>query len=225
MMTLTNHKLLWFRVGSIFVSAFFAIIVAVDVNGYFMFPLFLLQLVSFLIASKLKYERKEKSLVSISRGGIVAIIIVYTCAIALGVTVSMTASRPMEAIGLLLIYVVILDALVAIPFVLSFTNYSEWQRVRYVPGAHSNHADSQMFKPYADSDLIANDSDTYWHQSPHYTAASIDSSPDVNPASGLIMIDDAIDVAGNFYGFNDHSFSNDISQTNQFSDYDYHNNN
>lgn len=224
-MTLTNHKLLWFRIGSIFVSAFFAIIVAVDVNGYFMFPLFLLQLVSFLIALKLKYKRKEKSLVSISRGGIVAIIIVYTCAIALGVAVSMTASRPMEAIGLLLIYVVILDALVAIPFVLSFTNYSEWQRVRYVPGTHSNHADSQMFKPYADSDLIANDSDTYWHQSPHYTASSIDSSPDVNPASGLIMVDNAIDVAGNFYGFNDHSFSNDISQTNQFSDYDYHNNN
>lgn len=224
-MTLTNHKLLLFRIGSIFVSAFFAIIVAVDVNGYFMFPLFLLQLVSFLIASKLKYKRKEKSLVSISRGGIVAIIIVYTCAIALGITVSMTASRPMEAIGSLLIYVVILDALVAIPFVLTFTNYFELQRVHYASGTLGNLADSQVVTGYTDSGSISHDSGTYWHQSPHYTDSGIDSSSAVNPASGLIMVNDAIDVAGNFYGFNDHSFSNDISQTNQFSDYDYHNNN
>lgn len=88
-----------------------------------------------------------------------------------------------------------------------------------------NHADGHMTTRYVDYDLIATDSDTYWYQSPHYTASSIDSSTDVNPASGLIMIDDAIDVAGNFYGFNDHSFSNDNSHISQFSDYDYHNNN
>lgn len=222
---ITNHKLLKYRVISLLLSAVFSLVVYMDVKEYSMAPLFLLQLVSFLLAFKLKRKRKGKSLVSISRGGIVAIIIVYTCAIALGVTVSMTASRHMDAIFLILFYVVCLDALMAIPFVLSFTDKTKWQRVNYAPGTHSNNADSQIFKPYDDSGLSAHDSDTYWHQSPHYIASSIDSSPAVNPASGLIMIDDAIDVAGNFYGFNDHSFSNDISQSNQFSDYDYHNNN
>lgn len=106
----------------------------------------------------------------------------------------------------------------------SLTN-DKWQRSNHKSGFDDNLIGNQMIMPYADSGLIADDSDTYWHQSPHYTASSIDSSPDVNPASGLIMVDNAIDVAGNFYGFYDHSFSNDISQTNQFSDYDYHNNN
>ena len=224
-MKVTNHDLLRFRGISPIIAFIYAMAVYIDVNQHVMFPFVFLQMILILIAKRLKKKKGERSCGVVHKGALLIIMFVYGLALALGILVSMTASSAIEAISLLLIYVVFLDALMAIPFVLSFTNYFELQRVRYASGTHSNHADSQMFKPYDDSGLSAHDSDTYWHQSPHYTASSIDSSPDVNPASGLIMVDNAIDVAGNFYGFNDHSFSNDISQTNQFSDYDYHNNN
>jgi len=224
-MIISNHKLLKFRILSPIVATIFAVAVYAEVKEYFMFPLVFLQLAALVIAIKFKYKKNEKSVAVISRGASVLLITLYVMAMSMGVMVAIQSANLAHSIAVACFYVVILDAIMAIPFVLSFTNYSEWQRVRYVPGTHSNHADSQMFNLYDGSGLNAHDSDTYWHQSPHYTASSIDSSPDVNPASGLIMVDNAIDVAGNFYGFNDHSFSNDISQTNQFSDYDYHNNN
>ena len=224
-MKITNHDLLKLRVISPIIAFIYAMAVCIDVSQHVMFPFVLLQMIIILIAKRLKKKKGERSCGVVHKGVLLFIMFVYGLAIALGILVSMTATSAIEAISLLLIYVVFLDALMAIPFVLSFTNYFELQRVHYAAGTHGNSADSTMVRTYDDSGLSDYDSDSYWHQSPHYTDSSIDSSSAVNPASGLIMVNDAIDVAGNFYGFNDHSFSNDISQTNQFSDYDYHNNN
>lgn len=46
----------------------------------------------------------------------------------------------------------------------------------------------------AGTDLLAN--------SYHENSCTLDSSPDINPASGLPMMDTLLDVAGNLYGIN-----------------------
>lgn len=152
---ITNHNLLKFRIVSILVAAVFALDVYIDVNEYFMFPLFILQLVTFLLALLLKQKRKEESLVIISRGGSIALLLIYICAIVMGVFVSMTTSRPVDTIFLLLIYVVILDALMSIPFVLSFTDKTKWQSSYSGSGfgndSSVNSANGQAVTGYTDS--------------------------------------------------------------------------
>lgn len=84
------------------------------------------------------------------------------------------------------------------------------------------HANGQTVTAYADSDYNASDYD--WPQSNYHTSSFSDSSLVVNPASGLPMINDATDVAGNVYGFGEPMFPSYDHDTNQFSDFDYHNN-
>lgn len=227
-MITSNHKLLKFRTISLFVSAFFAIAVYVDVSGIFMLPLFLLQLATFSLAFLLKRKRKQKSLVKINPPASIVIVVIYICAIALGVFASMNASRTTEAVCSLLIYVVCLDALLAIPFTLSFTDRSKWQHVApasgFVAGSSLHDTNGQMVTAFADSDYSATDRDMYWPQNDYHTNSAFDSSPGVNPASGLPMVNDVMDVGGNVYGFGEPTFSNDSFNTNQFSDFDYHNN-
>lgn len=149
----------------------------------------------------------------------------YFFALVIGLMAFLGEARIEERITSLLLPVIVIDLIMSILSIGFLLPESALYSPNNSSSSDGNSLNSAMVGPYGNSGLSAHDSDTYWHQSPHYTASSIDSSPAVNPASGLIMIDNAIDVAGNFYGFNDHSFSNDISQTNQFSDYDYHNNN
>jgi hypothetical protein len=225
-MVVTNHRLLKFRTISLVVSFVFATTVYVNVRGFFMFPLFLLQVASLMLAIKLKGWNKEHSLRVISRGGLVFLITVYCLAIAVGVVVSTTTSGVSNSITLLLFYVTCLDALMAIPFVLSFTDKTKWQSagpaIGPVQGSAMCGGNGQIAPTYAGSDYNATDFD--WPQSDYHTTSALDSSPGVNPASGLPMANDAIDVGGNVYGFGDPVFSNDSFHTNQFSDFDYHNN-
>lgn len=225
-MVVSNHNLLEFRAISLLVSAFFAVVVYMDVSGIFMFSLFFLQLATFALAFLLKRKRKQKSLVEINLSASIVLVVVYICAIALGVFASMNASRTMEAVCSLLIYVVCLDALMAIPFVLSFTDKTKWQSAGPATGLAQGAAmyagNGQIAAAYADSDYNAADYD--WPQSDYHTTSALDNSPSVNPASGLPMANDSIDVGGNVYGFGDPVFSNDSFHTNQFSDFDYHNN-
>ncbi|RXJ10748.1 hypothetical protein [Lelliottia nimipressuralis] len=227
-MAITNHDLLGFRVISLLVAAVFSAVVYVDIHAYFMFPLFLLQLVVLVLALVLKRRRKEKSLVIIGKGGFIAIVFIYICAVALGITMSLTTSRTMDAIFLLLFYVVCLDAIMAIPFVLSFTDKSKWQHggpvSRSGSGSEINHVNGHMAAAYADSDYNLMSNEMCWPQSDCHANSITDSPPGVNPASGLPMANDAIDVGGNVYGFGDTSFVNYDHHTNQFSDFDYHNN-
>ena len=154
-MVVSNHNLLKFRAISLLVSAFFAISVYIDVSGIFMFPLFLLQLATFALAFLLKRKRKQKSLVEINLSASIALVVVYICAIALGVFASINASRAMEAVCSLLIYMVCLDALMAIPFVLSFTDKTKWQSGYSGSGfgndSSVNLANGQAMTGYTDS--------------------------------------------------------------------------
>lgn len=84
------------------------------------------------------------------------------------------------------------------------------------------HANGQTVMAYPNSDYNAADYD--WPQSDYHTTSTLDNSPGVNPASGLPMANDAIDVGGNVYGFGEPVFNDDSFHTNQFSDFDYHNN-
>ncbi|MBF4180370.1 hypothetical protein [Lelliottia nimipressuralis] len=227
-MVATNHRLLSFRAISLVISFVFATTVYINVHSFFMFPLFLLQVASFILAIKLKCWNKEQSLRVISHGGSVILITVYCLAIAVGVVVSMTTSGVSNSITLLLFYVTCLDALMAIPFVLSFTDKSKWQHggsvSQFGPGSENNHVNDRIAAAYADSDYDLMSNEICWPQSDYYANSDTDSSPGVNPASGLPMANDAIDVGGNVYGFGDTSFANYDHHTNQFSDFDYHNN-
>lgn len=204
---ITNHKLLNFRIVSILVAAVFTLDVYIDVNEYFMFPLFILQLVTFLLALLLKKKRKEKSLVIISRGGSIALLLIYICAIVMGVFVSMTTSRPVDAIFLLLIYVVILDALMSIPFVLSFTEGSRW-RSGY--GTSDGGRVSGMTPANGVPIIGCSDSSgttpTLWPAGHHSNDIHIE-SPGVNPTTGLPMANGAVDVGGNLYGMNHDTYN------------------
>ena len=88
----------------------------------------------------------------------------------------------------------------------------------------SHFVGDRMAAAYADSDYDLMSNEIYWPQSDYHTTSALDNSPGVNPASGLPMANDSIDVGGNVYGFGDPVFSNDSFHTNQFSDFDYHNN-
>ncbi len=225
-MVVTNHLLLKFRTVSLLISFVFATTVYVNVRGLFMFPLFLLQVAALILAIKLKCWDKEQSLRVISRGGLIFLITVYCLAITVGVVVSTTTSGVSNSITLLLFYVTCLDALMAIPFVLSFTDKTKWQSAGPATGLAQGAAmyagNGQIAAAYEDSDYNAADYD--WPQSDYHTTSALDNSPGVNPASGLPMANDSIDVGGNVYGFGDPVFSNDSFHTNQFSDFDYHNN-
>ncbi|MFW7208749.1 MULTISPECIES: hypothetical protein [unclassified Enterobacter] len=227
-MVVTNHSLLKFRTVSLLVSFVFATTVYVNVRDFFMFPLFLLQVASLILAIKLKCWSKEKSLRVISRSGLFLLITVYCLAIAVGVVVSTTTSGVSNSITLLLFYVTCLDALMAIPFVMSFTDKTKWQSAGSVTGLAAssvmNGENGQITAAYADSDYDLMNNEIYWPQSDYHTTSALDSSPGVNPASGLPMANDAIDVGGNVYGFGEPVFNDDSFHTNQFSDFDYHNN-
>ncbi|HHA2302499.1 hypothetical protein I4P06_21635 [Enterobacter asburiae] len=227
-MVVTNHSLLKFRTVSLLVSFAFATTVYVNVHDFFMFPLFLLQVASLILAIKLKCWNKEKSLRVISRVGLVLLIAVYCLAIAVGVVVSTTTSGVSNSITLLLFYVTCLDALMAIPFVMSFTDKTKWQIAGPATGLAAssvmNGENCQITAAYADSDYDLMNNEIYWPQNDYHTTSALDSSPGVNPASGLPMANDAIDVGGNVYGFGEPVFNDDSFHTNQFSDFDYHNN-
>lgn len=222
-MIVTNHGLLKLRILSPLMATVFAIVVYIDIKQYFMFPLVFLQVAALIFAFKLKSMNKERSLRVIARGGLVFIVITYGLATALGVFVSMKTPKTVESIFLLLFYVTCLDALMAIPFVMSFTDQSKWQRVGPVSGGASSalHGDNnQTVMAYAGSDYNAADYD--WPQSDYYTSALSSDSFDINPATGQTMVG-MYDTSGCLYGYSDPVFT-DNNHTNQFSDFDYHNN-
>lgn len=226
-MVVTNHRLLNFRTISLVVSFVFATTVYVNVHSFFMFPLFLLQVASLILAIKLKCWNKEQSLRLISHGGLVILITVYCLAIAVGVVVSMTTSGVSNSITLLLFYVTCLDALMAIPFVLSFTDKSKWQHGGSVsqsgPGSENNHVNDRIAAAYADSDYDLMSNEMYWPQSDCHVSSTSGDSFDINPATGQTMVG-MYDTSGCLYGYSDPVFTNDNNLNSQFSDFDYHNN-
>lgn len=152
---ITNHKLLRFRVLSLVMASVFVMVFYIDVGEYFMLPVFILQLLTFLFACLLKKKRRGKSLVNISKAGVIALIILYSCAIGLGIAVSMTSTRLLDSIFLLIFYVVCLDAFMSIPFVLSFTDKTKWQAGGSGSGfgddSSINSANGQAMTGYTDS--------------------------------------------------------------------------
>jgi hypothetical protein len=120
-----------------------------------MFSLFLLQVSSVILAIKLKCWNKEQSIRVISRGGLAFLITVYCLAITVGVLVSTTTSGVSNTITLLIFYVTCLDGLVAIPFVLSFTDKIKWQSnyssAGFGDGSSINSANGQAMTGYTDS--------------------------------------------------------------------------
>ncbi|WP_312156807.1 hypothetical protein [Lelliottia nimipressuralis] len=223
-MIVTNHGLLKLRILSPLMATVFAVVVYIDVKQYFMFPLVVLQVSSLIFAFKLKCMNKERSLRVVTRGGVIFIVIAYGLATTLGVFVSMNTPKTVESIFLLLFYVTCLDALMAIPFIMSFTDQSKWQRVGPVSGPAASSAmhgaNGGIAAAYADSDYNAADYD--WPQSDYHTSVLSSDSFDINPATGQTMVG-MYDTSGCLYGYSDPVFT-DNNHTNQFSDFDYHNN-
>lgn len=226
-MNITNHKLLRFRILSPIIATVFAVAVYAEVKEYFMFPIVFLQMAALVLAIKLKCNKNEQSLTVVSRGCGVFLIILYVLAVSMGIMVAMQSAGIAHSIAVACFYVVVLDALMAIPFVLSFSDKSKWQHGGHVSrtesGSETNHVSDHIAAAYADSDYDLMSNETYWPQSDYHANSITDSSLGVNPASGLPMANDAIDIGGNVYGFGDASFANYDHHTSQFSDFDYHN--
>lgn len=94
----------------------------------------------------------------------------------------------------------------------------------FASGPAINSTSCQLVSAYADSDYNSAEHDLYCPQSDYHTSATSGDSFDINPASGLPMVNSAIDVGGNPYGFGEPTFSSYDHHTSQFSDFDYHNN-
>lgn len=154
-MNITNHQLLKFRVLSPVIAAIFAVAVYAEVKAYFMFPLVFLQLVSLALAIKFKCKNNEQSLTVISQRGIVFLTILYVLAISLGIMVAIKSENTAHSIAAACFYVTCLDALMAIPFVLSFTDKTKWQSSYSGSGfghdSSVNSANGQAMTGYTDS--------------------------------------------------------------------------
>lgn len=81
-------------------------------------------------------------------------------------------------------------------------------------------SNGQTVTPYPESDYSVTDYD--WPQSDYHTSALSSDSFDINPATGQTMVG-MYDTSGCLYGYSDPVFT-DHNHTNQFSDFDYHNN-
>lgn len=82
-------------------------------------------------------------------------------------------------------------------------------------------ANGQTVTAYADSDYNAADYD--WPQSDYHSSTVSSDSFDINPATGQTMVG-MYDTSGCLYGYSDPVFTDNHHHTNQFSDFDYHNN-
>lgn len=111
------------------------------------------------------------------------------------------------------------------PFIFSDRNRAINHTVAEFGTSSAAHlAEDRIATSYFDSDYDLRNNEVYWPQNDYHTTSALYNSPGVNPASGLPMANDAIDVGGNVYGFGEPMFNDDSFHTNQFSDFDYHNN-
>ena len=153
---------------------------------------------------------------------------VFTVSVIIGIMAFLGEARVEERITSLLFPVVALDLIMSVFFILFFYGRSKWQRApttsRFSGDSAITYANGQIMTEYADSNYYSSDHDISGTQSDYHAYSITDSSPSVNPASGLPMVNDTIDVGGNAYGFGDTSFVSYDHNTNQFSDFDYHNN-
>lgn len=86
----------------------------------------------------------------------------------------------------------------------------------------SHFVGDRMAAAYADSDYDLMSNEIYWPQSDYHKSAVSSDSFDINPATGQTMVG-MYDTSGCLYGYSDPVFT-DNNHTNQFSDFDYHNN-
>lgn len=124
-------------------------------------------------------------------------------------------------------YMVLSDCLLSIVMSAILSSDRKHKAVYAAPrigsGSEINHVNGHIAAAYAASDYDLMSNEMYWPQSDYHANSIADSSLGVNPASGLPMANDAIDIGGNVYGFGEASFVNYDHHTSQFSDFDYHN--
>lgn len=210
-----------------FVLSFF---MAVAANMYLEIPLLYMLTVWHFMFMAIFYIRKDspriKALNESCRNNLRLIKGALLVSCIIGFVAFLGEARLEERIVSLLFPVVALDLIMSVLFLLFSYSHSKWQRVGPVSGPAESSAmyggNGGIATAYPDSDYSATDYD--WPQSDYHTSAVSDSSLGVNPASGLPMINDAMDIAGNVYGFGEPTFPSYDHHTNQFSDFDYHNN-
>lgn len=186
-MSITNHNLLKLRILSPIIATVFSVAVYAEVKEYFMFPFVFLQLVSIFIAIKFKCAENEKSLSVISKGWVVFLTALYMLAIAMGILVAIESTNIAHSIAAACFYVVCLDAIMAIPFLLSFVDKSKWNAYEishdFGDDSSINSANGQAMTGYTDSsgclpgcgtpswpqdDYYSNTSDSYDPHSRYY---------------------------------------------------------
>lgn len=205
---------------------------AVAANMYLKLPLLYVLVVWNFMLMTIFYIRKNstrvKALNESCRNNLRFIIGALFVSCIIGFVAFLGEARLEERIASLLFPLVSLDLIMSVLFLLFSFSHSKWQRVGPATGpaqgSAMNAENGQIAAVYADSDYDLMSNEIYWPQNDYHTTSALDSSPGVNPASGLPMANDAIDVGGNVYGFGEPVFNDDSFHTNQFSDFDYHNN-
>lgn len=206
-MNITNHKLLKFRILSPIFATVFAVAVYAEVKEYFMFPFVFLQLASLVLAIKFKCKKNKKSLSVISKGGAIFLTILYVLAIAMGIMVAMKSANIAHSIAAACFYVVCLDAIMAIPFVLSFTEGSRWSSgYGTSDGGRVSGITPASGMPIIGCSDSGGTTPTLWPAGHHSNDIHIE-SPGVNPTTGLPMANGAVDVGGNLYGMNHDTYN------------------
>jgi hypothetical protein len=184
---------------------------------------FSLMMVCYVFKDRPYFETLNK--ISRSKGRL--FICLFTVSFVVGVMAFLGEARLEERFTSLLFPVVTLDLIISVFSLIFFCDSSKWQHGRSVsqfgPSSEKNHVNDRIAAAYADSGYDVMSNETHWPQSDYHANSITDSSLGVNPASGLPMANDAIDIGGNVYGFGESSFVNYDHHTSQFSDFDYHN--
>jgi len=100
-----------------------------------------------------------------------------------------------------------------------------WRKKCIGTGGDSSvlYSNDRIAAAYADSDYDLMSNEIYWPQSDSHASSTSGDSFDINPATGQTMVG-MYDTSGCLYGYSDPAFINDNHLTNQFSDFDSHNN-
>lgn len=201
----------------------------VAANMYLKLPLlYVLVVWNFMLMTFFYIRRNSprvKALNEICRNNLRFIIGALFVSCIIGFVAFLGEARLEERIASLLFPIVSLDLIISVLFLLFSFSHSKWQHVGPATGPAQGSAmhteNGQIAAAYADSDYNVADYD--WPQSDYHMSAFSSDSFDINPATGQTMVG-MYDTSGCLYGYSDPVFTDDHHNTNQFSDFDYHNN-
>ncbi|MEG5888161.1 hypothetical protein UXP46_23255 [Enterobacter ludwigii] len=200
---------------------------AVAANMYLKLPLLYVLVVWNFMLTTVFHIRKDspriKALNESCRNNLRLIMGALLVSCIIGFVAFLGEARLEERIASLLFPIVVLDLIMSVLLLLFSYSHTKWQRAGPAQGSVMYAENGQIAAAYADSEYDLMSNEIYWPQSDYHTSAFSSDSFDINPSTGQTMVG-MYDTSGCLYGYSDPVFTDDHHNTNQFSDFDYHNN-